>query len=232
MWREVITTFILMRKWLLNMLGNFVLFQQAEAGGVRAGGFRHMNFSNQELQELGRAWLLLSIAFAILFAGFSLDLKFAFAVLISGFTAGIGFLLHEIAHKFVAQKFHCKAEFHAFDKMLWIAVLLSFFGFIFAAPGAVFISGRINAKKNGLISLAGPLTNVIIGLFFAVLFVAIPIQAIKSISLIGIRINFWLALFNMLPFFGLDGTKVLLWDKRVYATVLIVCILLVFGTSF
>lgn len=190
-----------------------------------------MKFSTQELQALGRAWLLLSIAFAILFTGFSLDAKFAVAVLISGFTAGIGFLLHELAHKFVAQKYGCKAEFHAFDQMLWIAVLLSFFGFIFAAPGAVFISGRVSPKKNGLISLAGPLTNVIIGIFFFVLVSINTIPAIKEISAMGMQINFWLALFNMLPFFGLDGTKVLMWDKKVYGSVLVLCILLVFGTG-
>lgn len=194
-----------------------------------------MNFSKQELQELARAWLLLSIAFAILFTGFSLDVKFAIAVLISGFTAGISFLLHELSHKYVALKYGCKAEFHAFDKMLWIAILLSFFGFIFAAPGAVFIKGKINAKKNGLISLAGPLANIIIGLFFFLLVLfSGKIVLIKTIFGMGAKINFWLALFNMLPFMGLDGAKVLAWNKKIYAIVLIACFLLVFaqGISF
>ena len=90
-----------------------------------------MDFSLNELKELGRAWLLVSIAFAIVFVGFSLDARFFLAILMAGFTAGIGFLLHEMAHKFVAQKFGCKAVFQAFDKMLWIGVLMSFFGFIF-----------------------------------------------------------------------------------------------------
>ncbi|MBI4141594.1 metalloprotease, partial [Candidatus Woesearchaeota archaeon] len=125
-----------------------------------------MRFSQREILDLTRAWLLLSIAFAILFTGFSLDARFLVAVVVSGFTAGIGFLLHELAHKYVAQKYNCHAEFHAFDQMLWIAVFLSFFGFIFAAPGAVFIQGRITPRKNGHISIAGPLTNVIIGIVF------------------------------------------------------------------
>ncbi len=191
-----------------------------------------MDFSKQELQELARAWLLLSVAFAILFTGFSLDTKFVIAVLIAGFTAGIGFLLHELSHKYVAQKYGCKAEFHVFDKMLWLAVLLSFFGFIFAAPGAVFIKGRINAKKNGLISLAGPLTNIIIGLFlFLLILFTSKIVLLKTIFSMGARINFWLALFNMLPFMGLDGAKVLAWNKKIYAIVLIACFLLVFAAG-
>lgn len=186
-----------------------------------------MKFSTEELKELGRAWLLLSLAFAIVFSGFSLDLRFAVAVLISGVTAGIGFLFHELAHKFVAQKYGCRAEFKAFDKMLWLAVFLSFFGFIFAAPGAVFIHGRVDSRKNGLISLAGPLTNIILGMIFSTL--VIILQA--SIFSFGAKINFWLAMFNMLPFMGLDGTKVLQWNKKWYYFVLTACIFLVFGSN-
>lgn len=190
-----------------------------------------MRYSSTEIKDLIRAWLLLSIAFAIVFSGFSLDTRFFIAVIISGLTAGIGFLLHELAHKYVAQKYGCHAEFHAFDQMLWIAILMSFFGFIFAAPGAVFITGRVTPKKNGHISLAGPLTNVVIGIVFFILLITNNIAFLQAIFHMGMRINFWLALFNMLPFFGLDGTKVLYWNKHVYGTVFILCILLVFGSD-
>lgn len=190
-----------------------------------------MDFSLNELQELGRAWLLVSIAFAVVFVGFSLDARFFFAILMAGFTAGVGFLLHEIAHKFVAQRFGCRAVFHAFDKMLWIGVLASFFGFVFVAPGAVFIQGRVTSKKNGLISLAGPLTNVLIGLCFVFLFWIINVDFVKVFAVMGLRINFWLAFFNMLPIMGLDGTKVLNWNKKIYAVILSACVLLAFGSN-
>ena len=186
-----------------------------------------MMFSPAEMKDLVRAWLLLSLAFAIVFAGFSLDFRFFVAVLTAGFTAGTGFLLHELAHKFVAQKYGCHAEFHAFDQMLWLAVLMSFFGFIFAAPGAVMIRGRINARKNGLISLAGPLTNLVLGILFAVFSLLSP----SGLFRMGVQINLWLAVFNMLPFFGLDGTKVLAWNKKVYALFLAIMLLALFGVQ-
>ncbi|MBI4141141.1 metalloprotease [Candidatus Woesearchaeota archaeon] len=190
-----------------------------------------MRFSTDEIRDLLRAWFLLSIAFAILFTGFSFDIRFLIAVIISAFTAGIGFLLHELAHKYVAQKYGCHAEFHAFDQMLWIAVFLSFFGFIFAAPGAVFISGRITPRKNGHISIAGPLTNVIIGLIFLILFALINAPLIKSIAGMGMHINFLLAAFNMIPFFGLDGAKVLHWNRTIYTITLVSTILLYLGAG-
>ena len=190
-----------------------------------------MKFSPTEIRDLLRAWLLLSIAFAILFTGFSLDARFFTAVLISASTAGIGFLLHELAHKYVAQHYGCHAEFHAFDRMLWLAILLSFFGFIFAAPGAVFIRGRVTPQKNGHISIAGPLTNIILGIFFFALFALTHTQIIRAIASMGMHINFLLAAFNLIPFFGLDGSKVLAWNKKVYAVVLIASILLYFSTG-
>lgn len=182
---------------------------------------RNMRFSREETRHLLRAWILISLAFAIAFHGFSLSLLFLLPFAVSAFTAGLGFLLHELAHKAVAQKYGCWAEFRAFDNMLWLAVLFSFFGFIFAAPGAVMIRGLISARKHGLIALAGPATNVLLG----VLFLAIGVSSaglLNYIGMFGMRINFWLALFNLLPFMGLDGTKVLAWDKKVYGAALAV----------
>ena len=37
-------------------------------------------------------------------------------------------------------------------------------GFLFAAPGAVFIQGRVTPRENGLISLVGPGTNFLVSL--------------------------------------------------------------------
>ncbi|MBI4016327.1 MAG: metalloprotease [Candidatus Aenigmarchaeota archaeon] len=190
-----------------------------------------MRFSQTEIKDLLRAWLLISLAFAIAFHGFSLSIKFLIPFAISAFTAGIGFLLHELAHKAVAQKYGCWAEFRAFDQMLWLAVGLSFFGVIFAAPGAVMIRGLISARKHGLIALAGPATNIVLGLGFLAVAVLSPAQLMMQTGALGARINFWLGLFNMLPFMGLDGTKVLLWNKTVYALALILSIILVFGSS-
>jgi Zn-dependent protease len=189
-----------------------------------------MKFSRIEIQHLLRAWILVSIAFAIAFSGFSLDAKFGIAVILSAVTAGIGFIGHELMHKYVAQKYHCWAEFRANDLMLGLMLLFSFMGFIFAAPGGVYITNHITTRKNGIISLAGPLTNIVLGIAFTALAFILPSE-LKPLGTYGMFINFWLGFFNLLPFPGIDGSKVLAWNKAVYAITLILSIVLAFGAN-
>ena len=110
-----------------------------------------MKFSRKEILELLKAWVAISIAFTILETGIVDLAKFGLVLGIMLFTVGIGFIFHELAHKFVAQRFHCWAEFRASNFWLILAIVLSFFGFIFAAPGYV-AHTRVDERKNGIIS--------------------------------------------------------------------------------
>ena len=75
-------------------------------------------------------------------------------------------MLHELAHKIVAQRNGAWAEFRAYPLGLVLAVVSALLGFILAAPGAVYIQGAISRKQDGKISIAGPLTNLGLGLAF------------------------------------------------------------------
>ncbi|HLC81508.1 MAG TPA: metalloprotease [Candidatus Nanoarchaeia archaeon] len=192
--------------------------------------------SRKELVDIFKAWIVLSLAFAIVYAGASLfrgeiervfSANFVVLFLISSITAGLGFLLHELAHKFVAQRYGCMAEFRAFDNLLYLALgLAAAVGFIFAAPGAVMISGRVTRKENGLISLAGPLTNYFLGMVFLILLLQLP--AYGSIFQIGFFINWWLGLFNMIPFGNFDGKKILEWSRYAWIAMVAIGIYFVF----
>ncbi|MBI2112885.1 metalloprotease [Candidatus Woesearchaeota archaeon] len=180
--------------------------------------------SKIELIDITKSWLAISLAFAFVYSGISLfkgidglfSLSFLVMLGVSGLTAGIGFLFHELAHKFVAQRYGCVAEFRSFDQMLYVAVGLAFaVGFIFAAPGAVMISGMITRKENGLISLAGPLTNYVLAMIFLALTLLYP--AGSSLFSVGFSINLWLGLFNMIPFGNFDGLKIFEWNRIVWA---------------
>ena len=177
-----------------------------------------MNFSDTEIEHLTKAWIAISLAFAILLSNgniFSSD--FGIMLLVSGFTVLLGFVLHELGHKYVAQRYNCFAEFRAFNGMLILAILMSFLGFIFAAPGAVMINGYVNREKNGKISAAGPIIN----LGLAVIFIGlILIGFVNMFTHYGLLINSWLATFNMIPFWNLDGKKILRWNKVVYFSML------------
>ena len=181
----------------------------------------NLKFSHIEKQHLLKAWVAISIAFGILM---STAANFIVVFFISLFTVGLGFMVHEIAHKYFAQKFHCQAEFRANEQMLLLAIAMSFFGFIFIAPGAVIIRGRLTTKLNGIVSLAGPLSNLVLALLFFSTHLLFP----NPISLLGATINTWLGLFNMIPFPIFDGAKVYKWSKSMYfATIVLGGLLMV-----
>jgi len=181
--------------------------------------------SKREIRDILKAWIVISLAFAIVLGGVSLSFGFLYFLLISAVTVGVGFLLHELAHKVVAQNYGLKAEFRSFDNMLALALLMSFFGFIFAAPGAVMISGRVMIGQYGRIAVAGPITNLFLALFFLGIFFISPPLLIQQIAQYGFFINSWLAFFNMIPVWQLDGKKVLEWNKPVYFLVAAVAFL-------
>ncbi len=181
-----------------------------------------MKFSYKEKKDLFNAGLMISLAFAILLSGgfglfYSFNLSFLIIFAIALFTAGIGFLLHELMHKYVAQNYGLFAEFRASYKMLWLAIAFSLFGFIIAAPGAVMISGRVTKERNGKISLAGPMTNIVLALVFLILILTFRTEGILEYFLgFGLTINSLLAAFNMIPMMPFDGAKVIAWNKSVY----------------
>lgn len=186
-----------------------------------------MKFTNKETKDLFWAGLMISLAFAVLLSGGLNTLTeikgidFVIIFLIAFFTAGIGFLLHELMHKYVAQSYKLVAEFRANYKMLWLAITFSFFGFIIAAPGAVYIHGHITKERNGKISVAGPLTNILLALFFLVLLLSLDTgEILRVLFSFGLTINSLLSIFNMIPLIPFDGAKVIIWNKKVYWIIL------------
>jgi len=190
---------------------------------LRHIGSSAYRFSAVEQRDLLKAWAILSLAFAVLIEGVSfgslfrmLSSEFLLAFFVSGVTVGTGFLLHELGHKFVAQKYGLWAEFRAHEQGLWLALLMSFFGFIFAAPGAVMIHGHTSITRMGKIGAAGPLVNYVLGLMFFVLGKLNPISALNMLFAYGASVNAFLGLFNMIPFGMFDGKKIMNWSKLWY----------------
>ncbi len=187
--------------------------------------------NNQELTDLLISWISLSAAFAFVFSDSGLNVTgYSNALAIAALAVGTGFLLHELAHKYVAIYFGAKAEFRAWNIGLLLAIAVAFlFRFIFAAPGAVYIYGKkVTLQENGIISVAGPLMNIVIGLL------AYGIAGLYGGTSIGTTatfvgmINLYLAMFNLLPIFILDGAKVFAWNKFVWAVLFIPLVYILF----
>lgn len=189
-----------------------------------------MQVSSREVRDLLVAWGALGLAFTVWFVPpmavlpSNADL-FVRVFVLSLSTVGVGFLLHELAHKVVAIRFGQTAAFRADYRMLGFAVVLALVGFLFAAPGAVYHSGYVTERENGLIAVAGPLTNVaLVGAFAPLYFVGSVTGFLGAVGQVGVTVNAALAGFNMLPFGPLDGRKVLDWSKAVFAVVFLGCL--------
>jgi Zn-dependent protease len=183
----------------------------------------NIRFSTRELLDLGAAWVALSVAFSLLllpgFSGFSVPQAIQTFGL-SFLTVGVAFLLHELAHKVVAMRFGKIAEFRADYGMLFVAIMGALIGFLFAAPGAVYHQGRSTLRQNGLIALAGPVTNLVLAAIFAPL-AFFGSGFLASIGGLGLTINLFLAAFNMIPFGPLDGNTVKEWSLPVFVAVFV-----------
>ncbi len=181
----------------------------------------------RERIDLVIAWLAIAVAFTIArfnLLGGGIDPASAlFVFLVSLLTVGVGFVLHELAHKFMAMRFGYWAEFRKDNQMLLIAVVLAALaGVVFAAPGATVVYGdRIGRRENGLISAAGPATSLALALGFLGLFLATPGTVFGYIGLAGLQINAMIAAFNMLPVSVLDGRTVLGWNVVVFAVLIV-----------
>lgn len=189
----------------------------------------NISTSPTEIKHILISWVAIAFIFSILKTGgignmFKLVTSgnvgtLIVALLVAAFTVGIGFVFHESAHKFVAQKYGCFAEFRADFTMLGLAVLMaSIFNFVFIAPGAVWIHGNVTRESNGKISAAGPITNFVIAGFFLLLGVMFQGNFVAYLAATGAFVNAWLGLFNMIPFFIFDGAKIWKWNIPIYLT--------------
>src|SRR6266498_2780140 len=129
------------------------------------------------------------------------------------------FLVHELAHKFLAQYYGSWSEFRAQTYGLLVTAIsaLPIMPFKFIAPGAVMI-GLSDKNKFGRVALIGPLTNLVMG--FGFLFLTYYYNSFSPYFAVGSSFNGWIAMFNLMPFGGLDGQKIFDWNKLVWIAVM------------
>ena len=168
----------------------------------------------REWRDLGIAWFAITLAFTVVFIRDNISVAtFLLVFMVSSLTVGVGFILHEMAHKFTAISYGYWAEFQRDNLMLVVAVAMAALaGVVFAAPGATVIYGStLTREQNGRISASGPAANLLL----AIPFIGMALAGGGFISVIGVmgwKVNAMLASFNMLPVGPLDGKKVLAWS--------------------
>jgi Zn-dependent protease len=135
-------------------------------------------------------------------------------------------ILHEISHGLTANwlgddtaKRRGRLSLNPLKHIDWFGTVilpLVFYytaGFVFgyAKPVPINPYNFQNYKRDtGLTAIAGPLTNILIAILFALFYhLGGPGSLLGMLSVPLVQINLFLALFNLIPFPPLDGSKVL-----------------------
>ncbi len=191
-------------------------------------------FSQTELQHLAVAYFVLVICFAIVlstgfgglfFGGFDILTFIYIALPVSLIAVGLGFILHEIAHKFAAQRYGCWSEFRYDPRgLMWALGLSIVIGLVWAAPGATWFSGKVTKKENAIISLAGPAINMTIAIILIPFIFLIPLGFLSIYLFYSGWIIAFLAVFNLLPIPPLDGSKIWKWNLGIYIFIFAIAI--------
>lgn len=198
-------------------------------------GYGRPTFSKLEIRDITIAILVLTASFTIIYRNVNLFSNDFATNLVCWFLTSLilvitSFMLHELGHKFTAQKFGAWSEFRMFPVGLVLCFALSFLGFLFAAPGAVYIRGYIDDKMNGKISAAGPGVNLVICCISLILMLIFSGSNIMlNIFYLLAHLNAFLALFNLIPLGPLDGGKIMKWNMPLWAGMLGASILLLFA---
>lgn len=175
-----------------------------------------MRFTSREIRDLIISMVIITVLFAYIFSGRTLP---SFSLILVTFIAvGLGFILHELAHKFVAMRYGFWAEYRLWVEGLIFAIITAALGFLFVAPGAVYIHGEyISQEQNGKISASGPATNLILaGLFFLLLYYFPSGELVTTIGVLGFYVNSFLAMINLIPISMLDGAKIIRWNPIIW----------------
>ena len=167
-------------------------------------------FSRNEIKDL----LISVFALALIFSSFDIEL-----LPMTLFVVILVFFSHELGHKFLAQHYGLDAEYRMWTWGIILGLVIAILpgGFVFVAPGAVYIShrrqfafqvSRLTRNQYGLINFIGPLINIIVGVSMLI----IPM----TLFMLTARVSLFLALFNLIPFPPLDGSKIFTWNRKLW----------------
>ena len=198
-----------------------------------------VEYTRNEIRDLIISFIVLSICFTI--STVKMNFYGAISILpIVTVGVGIGFMLRELAQKFVAIKYGYNAEFKMWPLGLLITFISSLLGFVLAFVGSIKIDeDDVPDEIKGRTAVAGPMANMALALLFIVIATLIyPLKIHSSvfnliflINTVGFSVNSFLAAFNLLPLLTLDGLNVFKWDVKIWiVTFVLACIMLVLAT--
>lgn len=194
---------------------------------------------SEEIRDLALAAFGLGAAFALWRFGTAADApaslvsaEFAGMVGLATGLVAVSYIPHVMAHRVTARSMDAYAEFELWRPGVVIAMLTAVLGVVVAAVGGTRMYDRdaerygltiphLNVKMIGFISVIGPLINISLAVLFAFMATAVQDTTAAGISLFqvmqfGANINSFMALASLLPFYPMDGYKILRWSTTMW----------------
>ncbi len=199
--------------------------------GLLSPRSRSIQFGQTEKRHLLVGTALVTGAGISFFLGTSFSVGIA-GLLLATVLFSMGFILHELAHKYVAQGYGLWAEFRLNMTGVLLTAISIISPFKFIAPGAVMISGFADREKMGRTAFAGPVVNVVITAALLLVLPALGSGWMFQAVLAGASINSFLALFNLIPFAIFDGRKVYVWNRKLWAMLFVISLGMTIYTNF
>ncbi len=159
---------------------------------------------------------------------------------IVGIAAFLASIPHELAHKYSAVRLGCYARYILSPVGLLITLVsaIPYLPIRFLMPGYVVVSSPyydpvINKRVNGIVSYAGPLVNIVLGVASILAYhFLIPwlihvyglsywIIVLAWFLIVNTQINGWVAIFNLLPIPPLDGSKIIAWKPLIWIIMIV-----------
>lgn len=194
-----------------------------------------MKFTAPEIKDISIT--IVSLSIILVLKDLSTGLPWMSSMISALLVVSTSLIIKLIMQKITAQKYDCDAVYKFNYNLFFIAVLLALItngAVVFAAIGSIMITSslytrlghkfvNITQRETGLVALSGPLANIIFSLLSIVLY---PIN--PSLFQSFLNFNVFMALFNLIPFPPLDGSKVIWWNRLLWLIFFLITIFLFF----
>jgi Zn-dependent protease len=185
-------------------------------------------FSPKEVKHIGiAAALVIGIGYSMALFGFGGFNNNWLIMSVLALIMTMSFLVHEIAHKVMAQNAGMWAEFRLTTFGAVLTLISVFMPFKMIAPGAMMIGGNAPTAKDMVkISVAGVITNMVLSAAFLGLSFVFPPVDVASywwwlMLIFSAYINAFMAIFNLIPYGIFDGYKLFMLNKKTWAAAFI-----------
>ena len=200
-----------------------------------------VKFRKRELKDIIITIAFISILFSVhMYFNYKFTLNDFIVVLPIALIVFVVSLLAKIyTHKMTALKFKYTVEYNKWGYGLIFSLLTFIFSVMIITPGYMDYGayGRMaDDKHKGIISLSGNITSIILSIIFLLLVLILKEFTIVSstdtlgvlllLSIMAFKINSFMAFFNLIPFYMLDGINVINWDRKVWLVFILVSAIL------